>query len=45
MFYYIRLSMDEVIVCLDQMELFSITDPEFDNLDNLSQEIINKLNK
>ena len=41
--------MDEVTVtldtCVDEMELFSIIDPEFDNLDNLSQEIINKLNK
>ena len=49
MIYYIHLTMDEVTVtldtCVDEMELFSIIDPEFDNLDNLSQEIINKLNK
>jgi len=49
MIYYIHLTMDEVTVtldtCVDEMELFSIIDPEFDNLDILSQEIINKLNK
>ena len=41
--------MDEVTVtldtCVNEKELFSIIDPEWDNLDLLTQEIINKLNK
>ena len=49
MIYYIHLTMDELTItldtCVDEMELFSIIDPDYSNLDNLSQEIINKLNK
>ena len=49
MIYYIHLTMDELTItldtCVDEMELFSIIDPDYSNLDNLSQQIKSNLIK
>jgi len=48
MIYYIHLTMDELTVtlgCLEEVELLSIIDPDYSNLDKLTQEIKSNLIK